>query len=131
MPIRFFVDENDLALGKLLAQERSDVVYPGHPDIPEVVRGTLDDEWLPVIGEKRLVVITRDRKIHYRPVERQAWVTHRVRGFVLTGQQTQSTVDSKAVLDRHWLAIEELVDQEPVGPWMQAVSSSWRSAGQR
>ena len=43
MPIRFFVDENDLALGKLLAQERSDVVYPGHPDLPEVVRGTLDD----------------------------------------------------------------------------------------
>jgi hypothetical protein len=27
----FFVDENDLALGRLLAAEHDGVVYPGHP----------------------------------------------------------------------------------------------------
>jgi hypothetical protein len=45
---RFFVDENDLALGRALAEEHDDVVYPGHPDLPEVPRGALDDDWLPV-----------------------------------------------------------------------------------
>lgn len=79
MPARFFVDENDLALGRLLAEEHGDVVYPGHEDLPEVPRGTLDDDWLPVIVQRRLVVITRDRRIRYRPAEKKAWVDHRVR----------------------------------------------------
>jgi hypothetical protein len=41
--IRFFVDENDIALGKALATTNPEVVYPGHPDLPEVPRGSLDD----------------------------------------------------------------------------------------
>jgi len=94
VPARFFIDENDLALGKSLAAEL-DVVYPGHPDLPEVPRGSLDDQWLPVIGDDGLVVITRDRKIRYRPAEKLAWVDHRVRGFVLTGAKSQTTVDSR------------------------------------
>jgi hypothetical protein len=49
---RFFVDENDLALGRALAEVHGNVVYPGHPDLPEVPRGALDDEWLPVVGRK-------------------------------------------------------------------------------
>jgi hypothetical protein len=32
---RFFVDENDLALGKALAEAHGDVVYPGHPNLPK------------------------------------------------------------------------------------------------
>jgi hypothetical protein len=59
---RFFVDENDLALGKALAESYDDIVYPGHADLPEVPRGSLDDQWLPVIGIRALVVITRDRR---------------------------------------------------------------------
>ena len=80
MPATFFVDENDLALGKLLAEERGDVVYPGHPDLPEIPRSTPDDAWLAVVGAKRLVVITRDRRIRYRPAEKLAWLEHAVRG---------------------------------------------------
>jgi hypothetical protein len=40
MAIRFFVDENDLALGKALAETNPDLVYPGDPDLPEVPRGS-------------------------------------------------------------------------------------------
>jgi hypothetical protein len=86
---RFFVDENDLALGKALDEAHGDVVYPGHPGLPEVRRGSPDDVWLPVVGERQLLVITRDQRIRYRPVEKQAWVEHRVRGFVLTGPPTR------------------------------------------
>jgi hypothetical protein len=122
VPARFFVDENDLALGKLLAQLRGDVVYPGHPELPGVPRGALDDEWLPAVGALHLVVITRDARIRYRPVEKRAWVEHRVRGFVLTGKKSQSTAASSEILERHWAAIEVLIRDEPDGPWMRAVT---------
>jgi hypothetical protein len=121
---RFFVDENDLALGKRLAELHDGVVFPGHPGLPSVPRGTLDDDWLSVVGAEGLVVITRDARIRYRPAERLAWVRHRVRGFVLTGRRSQSTADSLALLEKHWRRIASLVAAEPEGPWMRAVTSS-------
>ena len=124
MTARYFVDENDLALGKALATDREDVVFPGHPDLPEVPRRTPDDVWLPVIGRRGLVVITRDQRIRYRPVERLAWIEHRVRGIVLTGAGSQSTADSMAILDQHWSKIESFVSTAPDGPWMYALTKN-------
>jgi len=121
---RFFVDENDLALGNLLATRRRDVVFPGHPDLPEVPRGSLDDVWLPVIGANRLVVITRDQRIRYRAAEKLMWVRHGVRGFVLTGRKSQSTADSLAVLEHHWMRIDAAVVGRLGGPWMYAITGS-------
>jgi hypothetical protein len=124
MAARFFVDENDLALGKALAADRDGVVYPGHPDLPDVPRRTPDDEWLRVIGERSLVVITRDQKIRYRPVEKLAWLSNGVRGFVLTGRSSQSTADSIAILNHHWQSIEATIADNPTGPWMYALTSN-------
>lgn len=98
-------------------------MYPGHPELPDVPRGSLDDEWLPVIGAQKLVVVTRDKRIRYRPVEKRMWMEHHVRGFVLTGRTSQSTADSLAVLDTHWTAIEDIAEDQPDGPWMYAVTS--------
>jgi hypothetical protein len=100
------------------------VVYPGHPDIPDVPRGALDDEWLRVVASLRLVVITRDQRIRYRPVENLLWMEHRVRGFVLTGRASQSTADSLAILAQYWTSIEQVIDAGPDGPWMYAVTKS-------
>lgn len=123
---RFFVDENDLALAKALAEqhEAGAVVFPGHPDLPDVPRQIPDDEWLTVVGGLRLVVITRDKRIRYRPVERRMWVEHRVRGFVLTGKTSQSTADSLALIESHWAKIENFVASAPDGPWMYAVTAA-------
>ena len=41
-PARFFVDENDLALGRSLSHARRDVLHPGHVRLPEVPFGTPD-----------------------------------------------------------------------------------------
>ena len=123
MAPRFFVDESDLALGKALAATHGDFVYPGHVDIAEVLRGSLDDEWLPVVGGKSLVVVTRDKRIRFRPVEKKAWIDHGVRGFVLTGKKSQSTADSLWVLEHHWAQIERLVEDRRRGPWMYAVTA--------
>ncbi len=124
MPTGFFVDENDLALGKALADLYGNVVFPGHRELPEVPRQTLDDEWLEVVGVKGLVVITRDQRIRYRPVEKRRWVQHRVRGFVLTGTTSQSTRDSLVLLEHHWEQMAGLAEATPSGPWMYAVTQA-------
>lgn len=124
MSTGFFVDENDLALGRALEAEVGRVVYPGHQNLPSVPRGSLDDEWLPVIGQQGLVVITRDKSIRYRKVEKQMWLDHRVRGFVLTGRKSQSTVESLVLLVRRWTEITDLVEAQPDGPWMYGVTEN-------
>ena len=70
------------------------------------------------------MVITRDKRIRYRPVERAMWVDHRVRGFVLTGTASQSTSDSLTLLEHHWAGMGAIVEAEPVGPWMYAVTQA-------
>ena len=124
MAAEFFVDENDLALGKALAERHNGIVFPGHPDLPDVPRGTPDDEWLHVVGGQRLWVITRDRRIRYRPVEKRLWVSHRVRGFVLTGRRSQSTQHSLEIIEAHWSKILECMISEPDGPCMYALTGA-------
>lgn len=118
----FFVDESDLGLAKRLAQRWPGVVYPGHPGLLGVPRGSLDEDWLRVVGQLRLIVITRDRRIRYRPVEKRAWIAHQVRGFVLTGTKSQSTEQSLRLLERHRAAMEQTAAERPQGPWMFAVT---------
>lgn len=122
MSPQFFVDETDLGLGKQLSQQWPGVVYPGHPRIRSIPRGSLDRDWLLVVGQRRLIVITRDRRIRHRPVEKQAWVAHQVRGFVLTGTNSQSTDQSLALLRKHRAAMAATAAQRPHGPWMFAVT---------
>ena len=92
------MDETDLGLGKKLESLYGDVVYPGHDMLAEVPRRTPDNQWLEVVGERDLVVITRDKKIRSRKVERQMWIDRLVRGFVLTGRSSQSTEKSLKIL---------------------------------
>lgn len=43
-----------------------------------------DDEWLESVGRKNWVVLTKDRRIRYRKLERDALLRNGVRAFVLT-----------------------------------------------
>jgi hypothetical protein len=99
-------------------------VFPGHADLTEVPRQTADDAWLPIVGTRRLVVITRDKRIRYRPVERMAWVSDGVRGFVLTGRLSQNTAQSLSLLETHWERIESIIGDEQTGPWMRSITTS-------
>ena len=47
------------------------------------VPGALDEEWLPEIGRRGWVLITKDREIRYRATEREALLGAGVRAFVL------------------------------------------------
>jgi hypothetical protein len=46
--------------------------------------GTLDVEWLPVVGARRWILITKDKRIRKRSLEFTAFVMAGVRAFVLT-----------------------------------------------
>ena len=123
VPARFFVDENDLALGRCLALARKDVLHPGHVQLPEVPLGAPDAVWLPIVGGLGLVVITRDKKIRSRPVEAELVVAAGIRGFVLTSAGDLSTWDTLSLLVRQWDALGRYLTEHPSGPWLAAVTS--------
>jgi hypothetical protein len=50
-------------------------------------RGTPDEEWLAACGERRWLVLTRDKYIRRRVVEREALQAHGVGAFAFTGGQ--------------------------------------------
>lgn len=121
---RFFADETDLALARALAAARRDVVHPGSLRLPEVPRGTKDEEWLEYVGTNGLIVITRDKRIRYRPVEKLRWIEHGVRGFCITSGGNLSTWDALTILVRKWDAIESTINDLGDGPWMAAVNNT-------
>ena len=84
----YFTDENMLGLGKLLRRSgRDDLLYPGHEDLPQVPLGTLDLDWMPVVAERELIVLTRDKHIRTRPAELRVYLEHGVRSVWLGAKQ--------------------------------------------
>lgn len=43
--------------------------------------GTPDTAWLPFVGEKGWILITKDKRIRFNDLEKEAVVTYRVREF--------------------------------------------------
>jgi predicted nuclease of predicted toxin-antitoxin system len=50
---------------------------------------SIDEEWLSEVGRRGWVVLTKDRRIRYRPTELNALMKARVRAFVLTTGELQ------------------------------------------
>jgi hypothetical protein len=48
------------------------------PDAP-------DAQWIPEVGRRQWVLITKDKHIRRNPLERAAYVAAKLRGFVVTG----------------------------------------------
>ncbi len=119
-PVRWFVDENSLGVAKALAYVRGDITWPGAPDGP-VPAGAADTTWLPVVGQAELVVLTRDKRIRSRPLERQALLDHGVRACFLTSGGTLTLFDQLRLWLRNWDDIETLVAEQPA-PWLASVT---------
>ncbi|HEY3005514.1 MAG TPA: hypothetical protein VGJ44_24420 [Kribbellaceae bacterium] len=116
------VDANMLDIGRAMASVRSDVVYPGHPSIPDIARDALDDMWIPIAGRLGLVVLSRDKRLRYKPVERRALVAHAVRVVNLTSSNNLSSWDRLTLITRHWQRIE--MRARTPGPWLLALSQN-------
>ena len=117
---RWFFDENSIGVAQALQHVRGDITWPGGPG-GLVSDGAKVQDWLPVVGKAGLVVLTRDKRIRSRPLERQALLDHGVRAcFQTTGGQLTLFEQLRLWL-RWWNEIEKLVDEQP-GPWLASVT---------
>lgn len=83
-----------------------------------------DSVWLEVVGRRGWVVLSKDKHIRYRPMEREMVREHRCRLFVLTG----GSLNSKQIADifvRTVHKIAKLSQQHPA-PFLAHVTRAGR-----
>lgn len=121
----YFADENALGLGKLLRRGgRTDVVYPGADEFPEVPLGTLDVDWMAVIAEKDLIVLTRDRRIRTRPAELRIYRELGIRSVWVGAKQDLGPVQQRDVFLRHEARLQREIAKRGPGSWALAMGPS-------
>lgn len=121
----YFTDEACLGLGKLLLREgRSDVLHPGHPDLPEVPLGSKDLEWMPVIARRGLVVVTRDRRIRTRPAELAAYLELGIRSVWIGAKRDLAPRDQLELFLRHEHRLKLEITKRGDGPWALALTAN-------
>lgn len=121
----YFTDENTLGLGKLLRRSgRDDVVYPGHEDLPEVPLGTLDPDWMPIVAERGLVVLTRDKHIRTRPAELRIYLEHGIRSVWIGAKQDLGPRDQLDLFLKHEDRLRREIIKRGPGPWALAMSAT-------
>jgi hypothetical protein len=79
-------------------------------------KGADDSTWLALAGAKGWVVITRDKRIRYRRLERLALQAAAVRAFVFTGGNITLS-DTARILAEALPAIESICARE-AGPFI-------------
>lgn len=121
----YFTDENALGLGKLLCRGgRDDVLYPGHPALPEVPLGTLDLVWMPLIAARDLVVLTRDRRIRTRPAELRAYLECGIRSVWIGAKRDLAPQDQVDLFLRHESRLQREIVKLGGGPWALALAET-------
>jgi hypothetical protein len=60
--------------------------------------GAKDHEWLEIIGKKHWLALTRDQRIRYRTLEKQAVKAYAIGMFTFTGGQATSHQTAERVL---------------------------------
>ncbi|WP_031160521.1 hypothetical protein [Streptosporangium roseum] len=122
--LRFFVDETSLCVGRALALLRRDVIHTHHRLIPEVPLGTLDDDWIPKVAARELVVITRDKRIRTKHAKAMLYAQNGLRVFWIAGKRDLSNWDTMCLLTRQWDDIEREIKERGPGPWFMAVNET-------
>ncbi len=123
--VRFFVDENTLALGRAIAQLRNDIAVIGEPPVDHLLRRGMDDvEWIPVVAERGWVVITIDHHLRTRPHEASLAARSGLMCVNLRGAGNLSRWEQLVRLVRHWEAVEAFIEKRPTGPWWLSLTRS-------
>lgn len=121
----YFTDENALGLGKLLCRAgRDDVLFPGHPSLPEVLLGTLDIVWMPLIAARGLVVLTRDKRIRTRPAELRAYLECGIRSVWIGAKRDLAPQDQVDLFLRHEARLQREIVKRGDGPWALALGET-------
>lgn len=123
--VRFYVDEDTLHLGKAMAAVRDDIVHPGHIRCP-VPRGALDPQWLPVVGDRDWLLISRDKRLRTNPVEKMKLIDVGIRAVILTSAGNMNRWEQLRLVVRYWDQIEDLTSQP--GPFVHSLTAGGVSA---
>jgi hypothetical protein len=75
-------------------------------------RGCPDEEWLAACGERRWIVLTRDKNIRRRALEREALQIHGVGAFAFTGGQATGS-ETADIVQRLLLKMVNIAVSEP------------------
>lgn len=113
-PLVFFVDESLDSLTVVEALRAADATVERLTE--HFPKGTADETWLALAGSNSWVVLTRDKRIRYRQLERLALKEARVRAFVFTGGNV-TVKDTAAILARALPRIEARCRAE-TGPFI-------------
>lgn len=119
-PVTFFLDESLDSLSVVTAlREAGATVQRLTEHFP---KGTPDEIWLAKAGKNRWVVLTRDKRIRYRQLERLALQAAKVRAFVFTGGNVTGK-DTGATLAGALGRLEKLARSDS-GPSIYTISRS-------
>ena len=101
--MKFFFDNNlSINLTQGMKSFGEDVVH-----LKEIFPEETDDtEWLKYIGEKKLILITRDLRVRQNPVERNALLKYKVGAFFLGGKNLDRCKIIRQVV-QNWPRIKE------------------------
>jgi hypothetical protein len=75
----------DRSLGRALGETLRDAGWTVELHDDHFAEDTLDETWLLEVGARSWVVLTKDKAIRRKPVERAAVIAARVRMFTLSG----------------------------------------------
>ena len=109
---RVFFDSSVLGAALILSKEWSSIVYPGHPDWP-LKPDAADEVWLALVGSLEWVAVFRDRRIRYRPAERNALVRHEVRAVSITTKRDLANAAKATLIGNHMSKIEAVAARPP------------------
>lgn len=99
---------------------RDDVIYVGHPELPEIPLGTIDVRWMPVVAERGWVAIRRDRRIHTSSLEVRVFSEAGLSTVWLGGKKDMSSHQQLDLIIRYWQALE--YHREDLGPGPRSVT---------
>ncbi|MBI3938778.1 MAG: hypothetical protein HY323_17545 [Betaproteobacteria bacterium] len=118
----FFVDESLDSLTVVTALRDAGAIVERLTD--HFPKGTPDETWLAEASRNSWIVLTRDKRIRYRQLERLALHAAGVRAFVFTGGNV-SGKDTGTILAGALKQIEKILATNP-GPFIYHIGRSGR-----
>ncbi len=116
--VRFVVDENTLAIGKVMADLRGDTAYIGAAPIAELLpRRSTDRQWIPIVAEHGWIVVTNDHRLRTRYLEATLAQRHGLRAVNMKSVGHRDAWSQLVRLTKHWQAVERHIEDHPDGPW--------------
>lgn len=108
--VRFVVDENTLAVGKVMQMLRDDVAYVGDPLISDLIPlRSRDRHWIPIAAEHGWVAITNDHHMRTRYYEASLALDHGLMVVNIKGVGHRKAWDQLVRLVKHWQSVERFI----------------------